>query len=300
LGEKLFKLFRPSYIVAYNGAKNLKSNAKGNDDDYINFAEFRVLNVYLCIYAGMLDAFSTIDGGGSGVTEDDDRRILKNEWLKGYLHVKTSGFVGLGKLKDNDAALAAFDVMDANNSGKVLFRDFCNYLSAAEVDAGTKMGFLFSGNGLQLRSFNTVEEPSRMSEPVDIDYTFAKTEEQGEEEEEEVNMGDIAVDDYHQEAEIDAVEDDLVENEVEEVHTEDDKVPDDYNHDEHVEVVADDFLNDNDEVAENEDHEQEIMEDDELDMTHEEEEENPIDDPEKNVLANGSLEEDPIEVDAAQ
>lgn len=314
LGEKLFKLFRPSYIVAYNGAKNLKENAKGNDDDYINFAEFRVLNVYLCIYAGMLDAFSTIDGGGSGVTEDDDRRMDKNEWLKGYIHVRTSGFVGLGKLVNKDAALAAFEAMDANDSGKVLFRDFCDYLSAAEVDAGTKMGFLFSGNGLQIRSFNKQveeQEPASvgMSEQDDIDLTFA--ERKGHD---ETNMNDAVALDDHQEAEIETVEneieeDEVVENEVDE----DDAAEDDAVKNEVVDVVEDDVVETemgevhdaNDEVSKDEKHDEhdevvvEYPMNEQVDTANDEEE-SPTDDPEKNVLANGSLNEDALEVDAAQ
>jgi hypothetical protein len=315
LGEKLFKLFRPSYIVAYNGAKNLKANAKGNDDDYINFAEFRVLNVYLCIYAGMLDAFSTIDGGGSGVTEDDDRRMDKNEWLKGYIHVRTSGFIGLGKLVDKDAALAAFEAMDANDSGKVLFRDFCDYLSAAEVDAGTKMGILFSGNGLQISSFNKEveeQEPASvgMSEQDDIDLTFA--ERKGHD---EANMNDAVAADDHQEAEIETVEnkveeDEVVENEVDE----DDATEEDAVKNEVVDVVEDNVVENelvevhdaNDEASKDDNHDEHgdvVVEEsmkEQVDTANDDEEENPTDDPEKNVLANGSLNEDALEVDAAQ
>ena len=168
LGEKLFKTFRSSYIVAYNGAKDLKANAKGNDDDYINFAEFRVLSVYLCVYAGMLDAFATVDGGGAGVSADDDRRIGTKEWMKGYAHIKTTGFVGLAKLHDDDDARAAFQLMDADNSGRAIFSDFCNYLSAAEVDAGTKLGGLFSGNGLVLRALNDSPLEDAPSPPQDL------------------------------------------------------------------------------------------------------------------------------------
>lgn len=197
LGEKLFKTFRPCYIVAFAGAKHLKSSAKGNDDDYINFAEFRIFNVYLCIYAGMLDAFSTLDGGGSGITEDDDRRVEKKEWLKGYLHVKTSGFIGLGKLADKNSAMAAFESMDTNSSGRVLFSDFCHYLSKAEVEEGTKMGFLFSGNGLQLKSLNAVENSSSAvnANNVATDFGFGIDQDQG--------LAEVASDD--------AVEPDVVE-----------------------------------------------------------------------------------------
>jgi hypothetical protein len=179
LGDKLFKTFRHAYIVAYNAAKDLKTSSDGTDDDYINFSEFRVLNVYLCIYAGMLDAFATVDGGGAGVSKDDDRRIGKKEWMKGYTHIKATGFLGLSQLHNDDDAAAAFQSMDADdNSGRILFDDFCNYLSAAEVDATTKLGGLFSGNGLRLRALNK-------STPVDATPPPQDSPEEGDQEPEE-------------------------------------------------------------------------------------------------------------------
>jgi hypothetical protein len=212
LGEKLFKSFRPCYIVAYNGAKNLKSNAKGNDDDYINFSEFRVLNVYLCIYAGMFDAFSTIDGGGSGITKDDDRRIDKKEWLKGYVHVKTSGFVALGKLADKNAAVAAFETMDDDDkSGRVVFKDFCQYLSSAEMSAGTKMGAFFSENGLQPKSFQV----ARDAMAGNTQGNFLNDFEESNIFETKTDSYNEAADEIHDETE-DVMVDELHENEVQE------------------------------------------------------------------------------------
>ncbi|GFH46049.1 hypothetical protein CTEN210_02523 [Chaetoceros tenuissimus] len=167
LGAKLFKQFRPSYIVAYNAAKDLKSSAKGNDDDYINFSEFRVLNVYLCLYACMLDAFSTADGGGAGVSADDDRRMSKAEWMNAFDHMKTRGFKGLHKLETEDDAVAAFHAMDEDGSGVVLFQDFCNYVSAEEVESGSKVGQLFEGNGLVLRPLNAAPMAAAADEEAD-------------------------------------------------------------------------------------------------------------------------------------
>lgn len=170
LGPKLFKQFRPSYIVAYNAAKDLKSSAKGNDDDYINFSEFRVLNVYLCLYACMLDAFSTADGGGAGVSAEDDRRMSKDEWMNAFDHMKTRGFKGLHKLETEDDAIAAFHAMDEDGSGIVLFQDFCNYVSAEEVESGSKVGQLFEGNGLVLRPLNAA--PMAAAAEDDADSIF--------------------------------------------------------------------------------------------------------------------------------
>ena len=159
LGPKLFKQFRPAYIVAYNAAKAIKASARGNDDDYINFSEFRLLNVYLCIYACMLDAFSTADGGGAGVTANDDRRVDEKEWVAAFNQLRTRAFKGLNKLKNEDEALSAFHEIDSDGSGKVLFRDFCEYLASAEVESGTKVASLFEGKAMKtLNTAYTLEQ----------------------------------------------------------------------------------------------------------------------------------------------
>ncbi len=146
IGRKIFKHFRPSYIVAYNSAKNLKrASSAGEDDDYINFQEFRMLNIFLAVYAGMLDAFSTIDGGGKGISEDDDRRVEKEEWIEGFVHLSNTGFVGLEDLSSLENALDLFDKMDHNKSGRVLFQDFCNCLLKAEIETNTDLGIMLSG-----------------------------------------------------------------------------------------------------------------------------------------------------------
>ena len=162
LGRKIFKQFRPSYIVAYNGAKNLKANATGNDDDYINFQEFRILNVYLAVYAGMLDAFSTIDGGGEGVSEEDDRRLGQKEWLSGFMNLTNTGFVGLDNLSGEDDALTMFEQMDPDQSGRAVFQDFCDYLSEAEIEANTDLGMLLAGSSLKSRKI----EEETFSAPI--------------------------------------------------------------------------------------------------------------------------------------
>ena len=153
-GKKMFQTYRPSYIVAYNGAKNLKSNNSdtGSDEDYINFPEFRILNVYLCVYAGLFDAFSTIDGGGAGVSGEDDRRIGEKEWMDGYTKLTSTGFVGLDELSDEGEATALFEKMDPDKSGKALFSDFCDVISELEIDEGSDLGQLLEGSSLRSRS----------------------------------------------------------------------------------------------------------------------------------------------------
>ena len=101
-GRDLFDAFRPCYIKAFNDAKDYKSDTgaviagtkKSTADDFVSFGEFRLMCAYLCIYARMYDAFSLVDGGGSGRV-GDDRKIDKAEWAAGYVDTIGHGFVGL-------------------------------------------------------------------------------------------------------------------------------------------------------------------------------------------------------------
>lgn len=101
-GRDLFDAFRPCYIKAFNDAKDYKSDTgaviagtkKSTADDFVSFGEFRLMCAYLCIYARTYDAFSLVDGGGSGRV-GDDRKIDKAEWAAGYVDTIGHGFVGL-------------------------------------------------------------------------------------------------------------------------------------------------------------------------------------------------------------
>lgn len=137
--KTVFKRFRSSYIRAFNAAKDISKSS----EDYITFAEFRLLNAYLCIFAGLYDIFSKLDGGGEGITEDDDRRITEKEFVEGYRYFKDSGFSSLSKIKSTSNAKAVFATMDSDQKGKVLLIEFCDYVQMMEVRAGTAIGKLF-------------------------------------------------------------------------------------------------------------------------------------------------------------
>lgn len=101
-GRDLFDAFRPCYIKAFNDAKDYKTDSgavlpgtkKATQDDFVSVGEFRLLCAYLCIYARMYDAFSLVDGGGSG-RKGDDRKIDAAEWAAGWKDTVGHGFVGL-------------------------------------------------------------------------------------------------------------------------------------------------------------------------------------------------------------
>merc|ERR1712025_469257 len=151
-GTRLYKLFYPCYIPAFLDAADIGKNGKvggtktATKDDYVQRSEFRFLNVYLCIYALMYDAFSVVDGG-DGVTKDDDRRISPKE-LEAAVG-KFSGHALLGCAQLGMPAAygntdALFKEMDADGKGKVLLNEWCAYLEKKEAENGTELGLLLT------------------------------------------------------------------------------------------------------------------------------------------------------------
>ncbi|CAK0796572.1 unnamed protein product [Prorocentrum cordatum] len=152
-GVRIWKCFRASYIRAHTDAKDVADGKTSHSDDYVTAKEFRVLCVYLILYAAMYDAFCLIDGGGGTVEDktDDDRRMTAEEWAAGYKKVGDHGFIGLKKAAAMDAAGAA-EVFKKMNSGRdadgkeygndnvVMLAEFCAYVEAEEIAAGTEWG----------------------------------------------------------------------------------------------------------------------------------------------------------------
>lgn len=151
-GEELFDLFRPTYIRAFSASKAIAKTDDPEDDNYINFSEFRVLNAYLCVYAGMGEEFFKIDGGGDGVTEDDDRRVEMTEWIKTYSKFSSSAFTGLRGIKTDEDASTIFKEMDADGKGMVLFSEFCEYIRTKEMENKTPLGKLLYGTALKSKA----------------------------------------------------------------------------------------------------------------------------------------------------
>jgi hypothetical protein len=91
------------------------------------------------------DAFSKVDGGGSG-RGGDDRKIDASEWKAGWRGVTGHGFVALQRLTTEAAAQVAFQAMDGNGGGVVMLDEWCAYLKAAEVAAHTQVGQLLNAD----------------------------------------------------------------------------------------------------------------------------------------------------------
>ena len=151
-GDTLYKRYYPSYIRAFNDAKDIdkrKSKVEGvNADDYLTRNEFRLCCAYLCLYSMMFDAFSLVDGNQEGGHDGDeykdahdDRKITLEELKSGYQKVQAAGygFVGLNEL-DEAGIESTFKEMDANGKGAVLLKEWCEWIEKKEKSHGTEWG----------------------------------------------------------------------------------------------------------------------------------------------------------------
>ena len=111
-GQDLWDAYRPCYIRAFKDAadyapdygEKIKGTKNAKQDDFVSKDEFKIFCCYVIIYAAMFDAFSKIDGGGSGRDAGDDKRIEEAEFLKGYKGVAEHGFLALQNIPSDEAA----------------------------------------------------------------------------------------------------------------------------------------------------------------------------------------------------
>jgi len=152
--ELLYKHFYPSFIRAFLDAadygaptkviqKKSYSNTKTTGDDYVQLKEFRLLVTYLCIYATIWEAFSNVDGGGKGVTADDDRRVSAAEWAAGSSGMAGHPLASLSLSANADNA-AVFNKMDGDGKGMVLLAEFSTYIEDYEFALKTRWGKLLN------------------------------------------------------------------------------------------------------------------------------------------------------------
>ena len=91
------------------------------------------------------DAFSKIDGGEAG-RADDDRKMTLEEWMSAYKTVKGYNFVCLDGVENDERAKEMFVKVDENGGGVVLLIEFCDYIKATEIAAGTETGALLAAD----------------------------------------------------------------------------------------------------------------------------------------------------------
>ena len=107
-------------IRAYNASKNkIKGKAK-HSGDYVEWLEFRILLVYLRQYFEYYAMFCRID-------TSDDFKVDINEFKKAVPILEKWGV----KITDpNDE----FKKIDTNNSGSIMFDEFCEYAIKKNLD----------------------------------------------------------------------------------------------------------------------------------------------------------------------
>ena len=107
-------------IRAYNASKNkIKAKSKYSND-YVEWLEFRILLVYLRQYFEYYIMFCRID-------TSDDFKVDINEFKKA---VPTLAKWGV-KITDPKAE---FKKIDTNNSGSIMFDEFCEYAIKKNLD----------------------------------------------------------------------------------------------------------------------------------------------------------------------
>lgn len=155
--EAIWRRYRPSYIRAFNNAKDAHAGADKRDDDYVSKHEFRLLICYLRYYAMWFEVFMVVDTSSDGTAESDadysDRRIDPTEWKKGAAKVRAAGsswapFVAFKKCAADD-----FAKIDTNKGGYISITEFCAWAERAEKKAGTAVGKeLAVGDGRKKKS----------------------------------------------------------------------------------------------------------------------------------------------------
>ena len=60
--------------------------------------------------------------------------------MAGYKGVKEHGFIALSSVKDDKSADAIFKKIDGNGGGVIMLEEWCDFLKAAEIEAGTTLG----------------------------------------------------------------------------------------------------------------------------------------------------------------
>lgn len=143
-GEAIWKRFRPSFIRAFNDAKDAAAAPAQMSSEYVSNHEFRILVAYIGYYATWFEVFSMIDGAAGDSTATDDRRISLAEWELGVNKIVRAGLTWAPYVALSSATKASFAQMDLNQGGYVSLNEFCDWIKAAEIEAKTPAGTDFS------------------------------------------------------------------------------------------------------------------------------------------------------------
>ena len=105
---------------AFNASKNRIKGKSKYSNDYVEWLEFRILLVYLRQYFEYYVMFCRID-------TSDDFKVSLNEFKKALPSLEKWGV----KITDPSAE---FKKIDKNNSGSIMFDEFCEYAIKKNLD----------------------------------------------------------------------------------------------------------------------------------------------------------------------
>ena len=105
---------------AFNASKNRIKGKSKYSNDYVEWLEFRILLVYLRQYFEYYVMFCRID-------TSDDFKVSLSEFKKALPSLEKWG------VKINDPG-AEFKKIDKNNSGSIMFDEFCEYAIKKNLD----------------------------------------------------------------------------------------------------------------------------------------------------------------------
>eukprot|EP01007_Sphenomonas_quadrangularis_P003109 NODE_565_length_1349_cov_589.576154_g440_i0.p1 GENE.NODE_565_length_1349_cov_589.576154_g440_i0~~NODE_565_length_1349_cov_589.576154_g440_i0.p1 ORF type:complete len:364 (-),score=92.37 NODE_565_length_1349_cov_589.576154_g440_i0:162-1253(-) len=104
---------KPAIMRAFQAAKSVAPIRSKYSEDFVTRSEFRVLLIYLAKYFELFQLFSLVDGPG-------DRRIDLAELTEAVPKLQEAGI----SIEDPEAA---FQEMDVNGGGQILFNEFCDW-----------------------------------------------------------------------------------------------------------------------------------------------------------------------------
>eukprot|EP00322_Chrysochromulina_rotalis_P007453 CAMPEP_0115890982 /NCGR_PEP_ID=MMETSP0287-20121206/33630_1 /TAXON_ID=412157 /ORGANISM="Chrysochromulina rotalis, Strain UIO044" /LENGTH=270 /DNA_ID=CAMNT_0003347767 /DNA_START=24 /DNA_END=833 /DNA_ORIENTATION=- len=152
-GVQLYHRYYRSYIRAFHDAKDAAAARPGrpSDDAFVTKSEFRLLIVYLGVYATLYEVFAhliDVDRSFSiwgspeakSTRTEQDYKMTREEWIASIERVRKAGRSWAPYVRLRSAHAADFDEMDHDRAGLVEFRQFCDFVEAAEKLAGTPIG----------------------------------------------------------------------------------------------------------------------------------------------------------------
>ena len=115
----------------------------------------------------MFEAFKKIDAGGP---DAKDKRVDMDEWLRGYKNVSMYGFVAFEGIREfsKKKAQKIFEEIDDNGGGVILLNEWCSYLKAKEIKAGTELGKILDEEQPSPNERGPVKPKAPKSKPANL------------------------------------------------------------------------------------------------------------------------------------